>query len=161
MRKQILIAAFLMVLAISFVGLAYCSTQTYSVPARTDYQLILALHQNDQISGSIVVQGGVSNAINFFITDPSGNNVASYSAVTQTSFSFKAASSGNYTVHLDNRDGLLAKSVTFNYTDKPAILGLAFDTFILLAIIVVIVIVVVAVVAVLLTRGRSQTSKPA
>ena len=106
--------------------------------------------------------GGVSNAINFYITDPKGNNVVSYNDVTQVSFSFTASTTGNYTAYFDNREGLFAKSVTFSYSDKAAALGLPQDTFILLlTIIIVIIVVVIAVLAVLLLlrRGRKETPK--
>jgi subtilase family serine protease len=107
------------------------------------------------------VTGGVSNAINFYITDPKGNNVVSYNDVTQVSFSFTASTTGNYTVYFDNRDGLFAKTVTFNYSDKTAALGLPQDTFILLlTIIIVIIVVVIAVLAVLLLLRRRRKETP-
>jgi hypothetical protein len=107
------------------------------------------------------VAGGVSNAINLYITDPKGNNVVSYNDVTQVSFSFTASTTGNYTVYFDNREGLFAKSVTFNYSDKTAVLGLPQDTFILLLAIIIVIIVVVIVVLLLLRRKPKEMPKTA
>jgi ABC-type phosphate/phosphonate transport system permease subunit len=125
--------------------------------------MALSFNQNDYVSGSIVVTGGASDAINFYITDPKGNNVVSYDDVTQKSFSFTASTTGNYTAYFDNREGLFAKSVTFSYSDKAAALGLPQDTFILLlTIIIVIIAVVIAVVIavlLLLRQRRKETPK--
>ena len=109
MRKQVLLSVLTIVLLLSLMTLAHCTTQTFSVPKLTEYTTTLSLNQNDYISGSIVVAGGVSNAINFYITDPKGNNVVSYNDVTQVSFSFTASTTGNYTVYFDNREGFSQK----------------------------------------------------
>jgi hypothetical protein len=159
MRKQVLLSTLTIVLLLSLVTLAYCTTQTFSVPKLTEYTTTLSFNQNDYISGSIVVAGGVSNAINFYITDPKGNNVVSHNDVTQVSFSFTASTTGNYTVYFDNRDGLFAKSVTFNCSDKTAVLGLPQDTFILLLAIIIVIIVVVIAVLLLLRRRPKETPK--
>ena len=163
MRKQILLSAFAILLLLSLLALACCSLKTtFSVPKLTEYTTTLSFNQNDYVSGSIVVTGGVSNAINFYITDPRGNNVVSYNDVTQVSFSFTASTTGNYTAYFDNREGLFAKSVTFNYSDKTAVVGLPQDTFILfLEIIIVIIAIIVVVIAVLLLLRRrpKETSK--
>ena len=162
MRKQILLSAFAIVLLLSLLALACCGlATTFSVPRLSEHTMTLSFNQNDYVSGSVVVTGGVSNAINFYITDPKGNNVVSYNDVTQVSFSFTASTTGNYTVYFDNRDGLFAKSVTFSYSDKTAALGLPQDTFILLlTIIIVIIVVVIAVLAVLLLLRRRRKETP-
>ena len=163
MHKQILLSAFAIVLLLSLLPVACCSLKTtFSVPKLTEYTMTLSFNQNDYVSGSVVVTGGVSNAINFYITDPKGNNVVSYNDVTQVSFSFTASTTGNYTVYFDNRDGLFAKSVTLNYSVKTAVVGLPQDTFILLLTIIIVIIVIIAVVIavlLLLRRRRKETPK--
>jgi len=171
MRKQIILPTFAIVLLLSLLALACCSLETtVNVPKLTEYTTTLSFNQNDYVSGSVVVKGGVSSAFNFYITDPNGNNVVSYNNVTQVSFSFKASTTGNYTVYFDNRDSPSAKSVTFSYSVKTATLGLPQNTFILLltqgtfilltTIIVIIVIIVAVIVAfLLLRRRRKETPK--
>ena len=164
MRKQVLLSAFAIVVLLSLLALACCSlATTFSVPKLSEHAMTLSFNQNDYVSGSVVVTGGVSNAINFYITDPKGNNVVSYNDVTQVSFSFTASTTGNYTVYFDNREGLFAKSVTFSYSDKTAALGLPQDTFnLLLTIIIVIIVAVTAAVItvlLLLRLRRKETPK--
>ncbi|HMK95126.1 MAG TPA: emp24/gp25L/p24 family protein [Candidatus Limnocylindrales bacterium] len=160
MRKQILFSTLTVVLLLSLLALAFCTTQTFTVRGLTNYPITLSFNQNDYVSGSIVVSGGVTNAINFYITDPNGNNVVSYSDATQVSFSFTASSTGNYTVHMDNT-GLLTKTVTFNYNDRAAVLGLPQYTFILLLVAIIVVIVVVIAVLLLLRRRPKEAPKTA
>ena len=156
-----MLSTFTIILLLSFVGLAYCSQTTFNVPALHQTTNTLSLNQGDYVSGSIVVAGGISNAINFHITDPSGNNVVSYNDVVQTSFSFTASSSGNYTVYFDNRGGAFAKSVTFDYSIKASILGIPQDTFILLLAIIIVIIVIIIAVLLVLRRRPKEAPKAA
>jgi hypothetical protein len=64
-------------------------------------------------------------------------------------------------VHFNNGDGLLAKTITFNYNDKTAVAGLPQVTFILVLTIVIVVIVIIIVAVLLLRRRPKETLKPA
>jgi hypothetical protein len=151
MRKQLCILTVTVIALLSIAALASCS-QTFTVPALHETTIQLSLNQGDAVSGSIVVSGGVDNEINFLITDPLSNNVASYSRTTQTSFSFQAQSSGNYTLHFDNSFGLLARSVTLDYKITPSVAGLPQGTFVLIAAVAVVVLIVAAMVIFVLLR---------
>lgn len=159
MQKQVLTSILLALLIISSSSLAICS-QTISVPLGEPTTFTLTLNQNDYVSGSIVVTGGLTSDVNFYITDPGSNNVVSYSQITQTSFSFSAETTGVYTLFFQNT-GLLTKNVTLDYNVKASILGLPQDTFIILvvaAILAVIIVVSIVILAIRRSKGSNKVS---
>lgn len=155
MRKKILASTIAIIVLFSFVALAACTSQTFTVPGLQTTTTTLNFNKGDVVSGSVNVSGGLGNDINFYISDPNGNNVVNLSHVTQSSFSFTVSSTGTYTVHFDNSIGLLQKSVTFTYNITPSVVGLPQDTFIeILSIVIVAIAVVVVIVLVLSRRGK-------
>ncbi len=149
MQKQNVLSALIALLVLSFALSAVCS-QTINVPSGNPTTTTLSLNKGDYVSGSIVVTGGITSDVNFYITDPDGNNVISYSQVTQTSFSFSAQTTGTYTLFFQNL-GLLTKNVTLDYNIKASIIGLPQDTFIIslvasiLAVIIAVSIIILAI----------------
>jgi hypothetical protein len=125
--SQILAITITLVVLLGFVALAVCTSQTFTAPGLQTTTTTINLNKGDVVSGSVNVSGGVGNDINFYISDPNGNNVVNLSHVTQFSFSFTAPSTGTYIVHFDNTIGLLQKSVTFTYNVTPSVVGLPQD----------------------------------
>jgi hypothetical protein len=156
-NKKILASIIVIIVLFSFVALAACTSQTFTVPGLQTTTTTLNLNKGNVVSGNVNVSGGVGNDINFYISDPNGNNVVNLSHVTQSSYSFTAQSTGTYTVHFDNTIGLLQKSVTFTYNTTPSVLGLPQDTFIeILSIIIVAIAVAAVIVLVLSHRGKRK-----
>ncbi|MGD6806991.1 MAG: emp24/gp25L/p24 family protein [Candidatus Bathyarchaeia archaeon] len=156
MQKQLTLLALTIVVLLSMTTLASCS-QTFTVPSLHDTTIQLSLNQGDVVTGSLVVSGGLGNDIDFYVTDPQGNSLLSYSRIIQTEFSFQAPASGNYTLHFDNTVGLglLPRTVTLDYNIIQSIAGIARSTFLLIiAIAVVVLIVVAAIILVLLRRSH-------
>ncbi len=159
MRKQITISSLTILLILSFAAPVLCS-QTITVPLGEPTTTNISLNQGDYISGSIVVTGGLNSNINFYITDPDSNNVASYSQVIQTSFSFTAQTTGTYTLHFQNL-GLLSRNVTVDYNIKSSVIGLPQDTFIILVVAIILTIIIVISIIILAIRRSKATQSTA
>jgi hypothetical protein len=156
MQKQILLLTLSVMLILSFAAVALC-VQTFTVPSLSQTTQILSLNAGDAVEGSITVSGGLTNDINFNVTDPNGNTIISYSRVTQTPFIFQAQTTGTYTLIFDNSFSLLtSRSVTLDYLVKPATLGIPLDMLPQTIGAIVAVIVVIVVVAVVVSRYREQ-----
>lgn len=142
-------------LVLSFATAALCA-QTFTVPALSQTTQTFTLNQGDVVEGNITVTGGLTNDINFNVTDPNGNTIVSLSRVTQSPFSFQAGTSGTYTMIFDNSFSLLtSRSVTFDYLVKPATLGIPLDMLPVVVGSIVAVIVVIVVAAVLVSKHRT------
>ena len=126
MRKQLTLTILSVLLVLSSVAMV-SGLQTFTVPAHSQQTQTVTLNQGDQVTGNINVTGGLTNDINFNITCPEGNTLVSYSLVTQTPFDFTAPVSGTYIFIFENPALLLSKSVTLDYTVKPATLGIPQD----------------------------------
>jgi hypothetical protein len=145
-------------LVLSFAALA-CCVQTYTVPALSKSTSTVSLNQGDQVTGNINVSSVLNSNINFNITDPDGKTLEgqSYKGVTQTSFDFTAKTGGTYTFVFEN-PGLLSRSVSLDYTVKPAALGIPQSMLPLLIAIIATIIVVVVVVVLLAKRKKSPAA---
>ena len=152
MQKKIMLLTLTVILVLSFATLALC-VQTFTVPALSKSTQTLTLNQGDVVEGNITVTGGLTNDINFNVTDPNGNTIVSFARVTQTPFSFQAETTGTYTMIFDNTFSILTtRSVTLDYLVKPATLGIPLDMLPQVIGAIVAVIVVIVVVAVLVSK---------
>ncbi len=142
-------------LVLSFATTGFCA-QIFTVPALSQTTQPFTLNQGDVVEGNITVTGGLTNDINFNVTDPNGNTIVTLSRVTQSPFSFQAETSGTYTLIFDNSFSLLtSRSVTFDYLVKPATLGIPLDMLPVVVGSIVAVIVVIVVAAVLVSKHRT------
>lgn len=125
-------------------GLVACSveagTETFSVPPETEVTKPLNLQEDDRVAIGFTVVGQTTSALDFYITDPSGNIVIQHESAGQRSFSLHAKTSGIYTFHFDNSNFLEEKMVTLNYDVQHYILGIPQTFFYVLVIAVISVI---------------------
>jgi hypothetical protein len=157
--KKYLTLAILSLALLSALIVSVYASETFTVPSLSQITRTVNLSQGDSVSGSISVYGGSGNDINFRVTDPNGNTLVSYDRITYTSFSFSASMTGTYNMIFDNSFSLISsKSVTLDYSVKPAVLGVPQNTVLIIVAIVVILIIIVAI-GVALSR-RSHVSRP-
>jgi len=135
---------FLLMLFLLIVGLVACSveaeTENFSVAPKTEVPKLLSLQEDDRVAISFTVIGQTTSALDFYITDPSGNIVIQFESAGQRSFSLHATTSGVYTFHFDNSKFLEEKMVTLNYDVQHYILGIPQTFFYVLVIAVISVI---------------------
>ncbi len=138
---------FLLMLFLLIAGLVACSveaeTENFTVPPKNKVTKPLNLQEDDRVAISFTVIGQTTSALDFYITDPSGDTVVRHESVGQKSFSLHATASGVYTFHFDNSDFLEEKMVTLNYDVQHYILGIP-QTFFYVLVIAVISVVGVA-----------------
>ena len=78
-------------------------TDTALVPAGTVYRLTFPARDGNSVRGSVQIEGGANDDINFWIEDPLGNLVYSGGRVYSThTYSFRPATSGIYKLVYDN-----------------------------------------------------------
>lgn len=100
--------------------------ETVVVDSGTTRSLTLNLQRGASVSGSISVEGGSGNDIDFYITDPSGNQVVTERRVQRgTNFSFTANTGGAHTFYFDNSFSVFSdKQVNLTYdVQNPIIPG--------------------------------------
>ena len=86
------------------------------VAAGAEKYVGLTLDARNRVEGSVSVEGGGGNDVNFYFTDPFGNNVLEAGRVSgNRSFAFIAASSGEYRLYFDNSFSIFSNKVV-NYT---------------------------------------------
>jgi hypothetical protein len=118
------------------------------------------LESGSTVSGWVRASGGQANDIRFYVTDSNNVTVAAYGDVTYTEFSFVASTTGNYTAHFDNSFSIDPKSVSFNYSITPPILGIPQTLFYtILAIMSIAAVVVIAIVFILVRRRKRSRRK--
>ncbi len=124
---------FLLVVAslLAIVCPAFAETGTYQIPPQQQQIIQLNLNSGDSASGSIVVNGGGN--VDFWISDPQGMNVTTYSG--QTEFSLDANTSGYFAFHMFNTSTDTSVSVTLNYNVVHEIFGMSQEMFLLLVIV--------------------------
>ena len=124
---------FLLVVAslLAIVCPAFAETGTYQVPPQQQQIIPITLNSGDSASGSLVVNG--RGNVDFWISDPQGNNVTTYSG--QTEFSLDANTSGTFAFHIFNLSTDASVSVTLNYNVVYEIFGMPQEMFILLVIV--------------------------
>jgi hypothetical protein len=158
MQKKIMLLTLSIMFVLTF-AVAACCVQTFTVPALSQSTQTFTLNQGDVVEGNITVTGGLTNDINFNVTDPNGNTIVSFARVTQTPFSFQAQTTGTYSLIFDNSFSILTtRSVTLDYLVKPATLGIPLDMLPLVIGAIVAVIVVIVVVAVLFSKRKGLTT---
>ena len=78
----------------------------------------ITLEALNRVEGEIRVRGGLGNDIDFWITDPANDTIVNPARIReQRSFSFKASTSGNYSLNFGNTfTSRVTKVVATSYT---------------------------------------------
>jgi hypothetical protein len=157
MQKRLSVFLLTTVILLSCIAVVQCASQTFNAPVgRTP--ITVNFNQGDVVTGSMTSTGGLIG-INFNITDPSGATVASYSDVSQTTFSFTASTSGMYTFDFYN-SGLVPRSVVLDYSVAAPVLGVSQGSFVYIGVIIAVVAVVIVVVLVLMRKKKNALPPP-
>ena len=89
-----------------------------TVDPGTVFRVTITLEALNRVEGEIRVRGGLSNDIDFWITDPANDTIVNPARIReQRSFSFKASISGNYSLNFGNTfTSRVTKVVDTSYT---------------------------------------------
>ena len=89
-----------------------------TVDPGTVFSVTITLEALNRVEGEIRVRGGLSNDIDFWITDPANDTIVNPARIReQRSFSFKASISGNYSLNFGNTfTSRVTKVVDTSYT---------------------------------------------
>ncbi len=133
------------------------------VKSLSESSLAWTVRSGVRVSGSVLINGGSNNDIDFWITDPEGVEVIDFGRVSgRKSFQFTTSKSGAYTFHFSNTfSSLSSKTVTLVRYDPPLHLNIDDGPSLLLGILVVVLVVLVVSLFVYSRRTRrSETAQP-
>jgi hypothetical protein len=110
------------ILTITIIGFsfsidsAFGESESFTVAARNYYDFPIMLNEGDEISFSILVNGGANDDIYFTLYSPDVSKLIDGTIVEQHSNNFSAELSGTYTFRFDNTDSTISnKSISFSY----------------------------------------------
>lgn len=95
---------------------SFSESQTFTVAARDYSDFPIILNKGDEISFSVLVNGGTNDDIYFTFYSPDGSKLVDGTVVAQHSDNFSAELSGTYTFRFDNTGSTISnKSISFSY----------------------------------------------
>jgi hypothetical protein len=163
-KLRLVVLLILATLLVAMIGYAKAGTETFTVPPGQEVVRTVGLSKGDKVSGSITVSGGTSYDIDFYVSDPNENIILRYDRAKQTSFSFTASITGNYTMHFDNSPRAYSvfssKSVTLDNTITRALFGLAPELFSILLLIITTAIVIGSIAVAFAFKWRKPAIHP-
>jgi len=141
--KLILVTSYFVLIASSVINSTNATTETSSVPPKTDLTKSLTLKENDRVYIGFSVIGETTTQIDFYITNPEEDITHPHNNTGHVSLSFLTTEAGTYTLHFDNTQLAETKTITLNYDVEHYILGMPQEMF-LTTIIAIICILAVA-----------------
>jgi len=112
-------------LFISIIILSSLSQIVYSLQSpeifvgpRMQEEFPISLAIGTRFNGKLSISGGFENDIDFWVTDPTNNNISSKERVIHSEeFEFVANKNGTYVLHFDNSfSDIIGKTVALTYT---------------------------------------------
>ena len=140
-KKSILLFLLLGLFLNTIVYTANAETGTFEISPQQQQVVSINLNNGDSASGTIVVNG--EGAIDFWITDPQGNNVTVHGNTGQAQFSLDAKTSGTFQFHIFNKSASSNVTATLNYNVVRRIFGMPQEMFLLLVIVAVVLLLIV------------------
>jgi hypothetical protein len=164
-RAKFLTVSFFVLLAL-LTSIAYAElTKVIDIDPQSKYSLVLFHLSNGQkVTGSLTIDGGSGNDIDFSITNSTGNTILNLGRVSEeVQFEFTADQDDTYTLHFDNSFSLEnSKTVTLKYE-----ISSPFDPSLLFIIVLIVVIVLVSILIIRkklkkrkITQKRIEMSAP-
>jgi hypothetical protein len=126
------------------------TTESFTVPAGEDETKLLNLTTGDHVQIRFTVNGGTTNMLNFYITDPYGNIWEGFGSVGSLDYSFVCSHGGEYTLHFSNAASAEDKLVSLDYEVDHYVLGMPQMLF--LTIIVLVICMVAVAVFILMSK---------
>jgi hypothetical protein len=128
------------------------TTMSFTVPHGETLTKPMSLVADDRVSIELAVVGQTKSELDFYITDPQGNEKVKYSQVGTVKYCFTCDTAGEYILHFSNTDQTEDKLVTLNYEVEHYIFGMPQMLFLT----ILIVIVCVGAVAAFVTMGKPR-----
>jgi hypothetical protein len=141
-KNSLLLFLFLGIfLVMIIVYSANAETGTYEIQPQQQRIVSINLNSGDSVSGTVVVNG--EGAVDFWISDPQGNNVTAHGNTGQEPFSLNAETSGTFQLHIFNRSTSSNVNAVLNYNVVHRIFGMPQEMFLLLVIVVVVFLLII------------------
>ena len=128
------------------------TTMNLTVHAGEEEIRAVDLVEEDRVMIKFTVVGQTESVLDFYVTGPDGNTLASYGNVGVVSYPFVCQKAGEYRLHFSNLGHSEDKLVTLDYEIQHSIFGMPQMLFWTM----VIVIVCVAAVAVFILMGKPR-----
>ena len=125
---------------------------TFTVRAGEEEKRVLGLVAGDHVAIQFAVIGQDGNVLDFYVTDPHGTVIQSFSGVGEETCDFICGQDGEYTLHFSNVGSSVNKLVSLEYFVDYYILGMRQDIFLAL----VLVGICLASVAVFVIIGKAR-----
>jgi hypothetical protein len=126
------------------------TAESFTVHAGEEEIKTLNLATDDHVQVRFTVTGQATNVLDFYITDPNGNTMATFGTTGNVNYHFVCSQEGEYRLHFSNVASTEDKLVSLDYEVQHFIFGMDQMLFLLL----IVVGICVAAVAVFIVMSK-------
>jgi hypothetical protein len=109
--------------------------ESFTVKAGQEETRTISLVVEDHVQIRFTVIGQTISTLNFYITDPNGHTMKTFSAAGNVNYAFICSQKGDYMLHFSNVASTEDKLVSLDYEVTPYIYGIPQTLFLVLIIV--------------------------
>jgi multisubunit Na+/H+ antiporter MnhC subunit len=117
------------------VPIARATAESFTVPAGQEETRTISLVVDDHVQIRFTVTGQSTNVLDFYITDPQGNVMETFTNTGNLNYAFVSSQDGEYKLHFSNVASAEDKLVSLDYEVQHYIFGMQQNLFLTLVVV--------------------------